>query len=322
MPRVLVAGKLHERGLAVLRNAPGIELDYVEAITLESYVPYMAKADALLVRTQPVTADVIAGAHRLQIVSRHGVGYDAVDLPALNARKIPLTVVGDVNARPVAEHTLLMLLAAAKRLPRHDAAMRSGDWNIRNQFAATELDGKRLLIVGFGRVGRLVAAMAKPFGMSIAAYDPFQAADMFAGAGVERVADLQAALPSADFITLHVPKTGDGPLLGAAELARLKPGVVIINTARGGLIDEAALAAALDNGTVAAAGLDVFETEPPTPGNGLFRDQRIVLTPHIAGLTQECAIRMAMVSAQNILDHFAGKLRSDLVVNRVEIGMA
>ena len=137
MPRVLVAGKIHHRGIDLLRSAEGIDVDYVEAISLDSYLPFIEHADALLVRTQPVPAEAISRASRLRIVSRHGVGYDSVDVAALNRRGIPLAVVGDVNSRAVAEHTMLLLLTTAKRLPRYDAAVRGGDWNYRNSLEAT-----------------------------------------------------------------------------------------------------------------------------------------------------------------------------------------
>ena len=316
MPHVLVAGRIHEAGLDVLRQAPGVTFEMVDAVTTESYAPRIPEADALLIRTQPLPASVVGTAGRLRIVSRHGVGFDAVDVPSLDARGIPLTIVGDVNSRPVAEHTLALILALAKRIPSYDRATRDGRWGVRNSFSATELQGKRLLLIGFGRIGRLVAQMAGAFGMLVSAHDPFQTADAIRAAGAEPVASVAEGLRAADVVSLHVPKAGEKPVIGATELALMRSGAMIVNTARGGLIDEGALADAIEGGRVAGAGLDVFSDEPP-PGNlRLLRDDRVILTPHSAGLTDECAARMGEVAARNIIDFFDGRLDPRLVVNR------
>jgi D-3-phosphoglycerate dehydrogenase / 2-oxoglutarate reductase len=313
MPHVVVAGKIHEDGVALLRAAQGFTVDVVAEVSTASYAPLMPKADALLIRTQPCPAEVIASAPNLKIVSRHGVGYDAVDVAALNARKIPLAIVGDVNSRAVAEHTLALMLAAARRVVAHDAASRNGNWNERNKFDAVELDGKVLLIMGYGRIGRRVAELARAFGMVVMAYDPFITDG-------STVPELKSALAKADFVTLHMPGA-KGAVVGAAELALMKPSAIIINAARGGLVDEAALDAALRARKIYAAGLDVLVEEPPKPDHPLLSNPYVTLSPHNAGLTAECARRMGIAAAQNIIDCFAGKLDSRLVVNAKEIGV-
>ncbi len=316
MPHVLVAGRIHEAGLDVLRAAPGVTFELVDEVSTETYAPRIYGADALLIRTQPLTAEIVATAQRLRIVSRHGVGYDSVDVAALEARGIPLAIVGDVNGRTVAEHTLALMLALAKRIPAYDRATRDGAWGIRNSFSTTELWGKTLFLVGFGRIGRLVAGLAAAFGMRILAHDPFQAADAIAAAGAEPIATLAAGLPIADVVSLHVPKTGEAALIGADELRLMRPGAVLINAARGGLVDETALADALEAGRLAGAALDVFATEPPEAASRLLGSDRTILSPHSAGLTEECAARMGQVAARNIVDFFAGRLDPALVVNR------
>ncbi len=315
MPHILVAGRIHQSGLALLQSAPGVTLDVVNEITLASYAPLIGKADALLIRTQPLPAAVIADAPRLKIVSRHGVGFDAVDVAALNRRGIPLTIVGDVNSVSVAEHTMMLMLALAKQAVAYDAATRGMGWETRNRFSAFELSGKTLLLLGFGRIGRHVARLALAFGMQVAAHDPFVAAAAVASSGVVPVTDLEAALGQADVVSVHMPRSDGRAALGANELARLKPTAIVINTARGGLIDETSLAAALSQGRLAGAGLDVFETEPPSRTHPLFGNDRVILSPHIAGLSQESAERMSISSARNILDCFAGRLDPSLVVN-------
>ena len=315
MPHVLIAGRIHEDGLAVFAREPDYTLEIVDEVSTESYAPKLPQADALLIRTQPLPGWAIASAPRLRVVSRHGVGFDAVDVAALDARGIALAVVGDVNSRPVAEHALALMLALAKRITLYDTATRDGGWAMRNSFSATELHGKRLFLIGFGRIGRLVAGMAAAFGMRVSAYDPFQTPDAIAAAGAEPITDLLEGLGAADVVSLHVPKAGERPLIAASELRAMRRGALLVNTARGGLVDEDALADALDEGRLGGAGLDVFVDEPPRPSSRLLACRQAILSPHSAGLTEECAARMGEVAARNIVDFFEGRLDSRLVVN-------
>ncbi len=316
MPHVLVAGKLHPSGLELLRAAPEVTFDYVEEVSEPSYAPLIGKADGLVIRTQPLSAATVRQADRLRIVSRHGVGYDAVDLAALAERGIALAIVGDVNSVSVAEQAMLLLLAAAKRAVRADRAVRGGGWEWRNRLEASEISGRRLLIVGFGRSGRHLARMAAGFGMEIRAHDPFLAAQGWPEGAVAPVGDLSEGLAWADAVSVHTPKAA-WPVIGAAELALLKPTAILVNTARGGVVDEAALIVALRENRLAAAGLDVFEDEPPAPDNPLLGMDQVVLSPHIAGVTAEAGERMAVSSVRNVLDFFAGRIDPALVVNGV-----
>ena len=320
MPHLLIAGKIHDAGMALLMNAKGVTYDYVPEISHESYAGLIHRADGLVVRTQPVPAETIEKATKLKIVSRHGVGYDAVDVAALNMRGIPLAIVGDVNSRPVAEHAMMLVLALAKKIRTYDAATRGGDWALRNRFDSRELDGKTLLIVGFGRIGRHVAHMASGFGLKILAYDPGLTPEAIQAAGAEPVVLLMDGLSRADIVTLHAPKTGETPLIGSSQLAAMKRSALIVNTARGGLIDEAALGDALESGQLAGAGLDVFSEEPPVVHHPLFDRDDVLFSPHTASLTAEAAIRMAVMSVQNVLSYFEGRLDPSLVVNRDAIG--
>ncbi|MCF6102778.1 hydroxyacid dehydrogenase [Mesorhizobium muleiense] len=318
MPHVLVAGKLHPSGIELLDASPGVTYDYVEDVSEPSYAPLIGKADGLVIRTQPLSAPTVARAERLKIVSRHGVGYDAVDLPSLNQRGIALAVVGDVNSVSVAEHAMMLLLAATKRLIRADRSVRGSEWGWRNRLEASELAGKRLLILGYGRIGRHLARMAAAFGMDVRAYDPFLERQGWPEGPVAPVSDLQAGLAWADAISVNVPKA-ERPVIGPVELSAMKPTAVLINTARGGVVDEAALIAALREGRIAAAGIDVFDDEPPAADHPLFGFDQVILTPHIAGLTAECGERMAISSVQNVLDFFAGRIDPALVVNGAEL---
>ena len=318
MPHILIAGKLHPAGLALLGAASGVTFDYVEEISEPSYQAHLAKADGMVIRTQPLGAASVAKAGALKIVSRHGVGYDAVDVAALNARKIPLCIVGDVNSAGVAEHAMMLILAATHRLIAADRETRAGNWGWRNGLQTQEVRGKRLLIVGFGRIGRHLAGMARAFGMRVHAHDPYIPEGEWPDLAI-READLATALAEADAVSLHLPRA-DRAVLGAAELATMKPTAVVVNTARGGLVDELALAQALRAGRLGGAGIEVFAAEPPGSDHPLFGLPQAVLTPHNAALTVECAERMAIASVQNVLDFFAGRLDPALVVNRAALG--
>lgn len=313
--RVLVAGKVHDAGIALLRQRPDVVVDMVDAVTTEAYRPFLHNCDGILIRTQPMTAAEIAAAPKLKIVSRHGVGFDAVDVSALNTRKIPLAIVGDVNSRAVAEHTLMLMLTAARRVVAHHMASTTGNWNERNRFDSVELDGKSLLVLGFGRIGRRVAELAKAFGMRVQAYDPFVSEKQMADAGVMWAENLTSDLSSADFISVHMPGGQNGAIIGAVELAKMKPSAIVVNAARGGVIDELALDAALRQRKLRAAGLDVLTTEPPSADHPLLTNPYVTISPHNAGLTEECAMRMSLSAAQNILDALDGKLDRKLIVN-------
>jgi D-3-phosphoglycerate dehydrogenase len=322
MPHILAAGKLHAAGVERLKQAQGFTFTLVEEVSVESYLPHLAEADAVVIRTQPMTAETIALAPKLKIVSRHGVGYDSVDVKALTSRGIPLCIVGDVNSRAVAEHTLMLMLAVARRAAAHDAASRNGNWNVRNRFETVELDGKTLLLVGYGRIGRRVGELARAFGMAVMAHDPFVSQDVLAKHGVRPADNLLKALGEADYVSLHMPGQASGAVIFDEELRAMKPSAILINAARGGLVDELALDRALREGRLFGAGLDVLKVEPPAPDHPLLANDRVLISPHTAGLTSECAARMAVASVQNVIDHFAGRLDPALVVNASATGYA
>jgi len=317
MPHLLVAGKLHPSGGALLASlgGKGFTYDYVEEVSEDSYAPLIHKADALVIRTQPLSATTIAKAERLKVVSRHGVGYDSVDLAALNERRIALTVVGDVNSVSAAEHAMMLLLAAAKRVLLADLAVRDpAQWGWRNKLEQREISGKNLLILGYGRIGRHLARMASGFNMQVRAYDPYLEKAGWPEGSVSPVSQLTDGLAWADCISVHVPK-GDKPAIGAAEIAQMKRGVILANTARGGVVCETALVEALASGQVGAAGIDVFDDEPPANGSRFRELANAVLSPHIAGLTAEAGERMAIASIENAINYIDGTIDRSLIVN-------
>ena len=303
--------------MAVLRARPGLIIEEMASSRPEDFLARLPDADALLLRIAFLPGEAIVNAKRLKVVSRYGVGYDNVPLDVLTAHGVPVTVVGPVHTDTVAEHAFFLLIALAKAGLRQDAAMRAGNWAIRAAPLAVDLAGKTLLIIGFGRIGRSLAKRASVFGMRVVAHDPFvPVADMTA-LGVGKVDDWRVALGEADFVSLHAPRLPDTErMIGAAELAAMKPSAFIVNTSRGGLIDERALCEALAAGRIAGAGIDVFEEEPPKPGNLLFASDRVILSPHVAGLTREANARIAITAAENILAALDGRLNPDLVVNK------
>ena len=254
--------------------------------------------DAIISRTRPLTADMIDGCNSLKVISRHGVGYDIVDLPAATRRGIPVLVTAGSNGQSVAEMTIALMLAVARDIPGHDAAIRRGEWSRTAQ--GRQLSGLTLGIVGFGGIGRAVASIAVALGMKIVAFDPVQAPA--ATPGLTSAASLDELLRQSDVLSLHCPLTAaNRHLIGPAQLALMKPGAMVINTARGGLIDEPALADALATGQIAGAGLDTLESEPPPADHPLRRFPTVVMTPHAGGSTGAALDATAAAAARHAL---------------------
>jgi D-3-phosphoglycerate dehydrogenase len=318
MSRVLVAGVIHPDGMAVLRAESGLDIEVFDDPGAALPMQKLAEADALLIRYGILTADQARAMPRLKVVSRHGVGCDNLPVAELAAMGIPVAVVGPVNAVSVAEQVMAMLLAQIKQIGPYDRAVRTGNWAIRDSLAVGELAGRRLLILGFGQIGRHVARRALAFDMEVLTYDPFVSADAMQASGCTAVTDWRAALADVDAVSLHLPATPETRgMIGAAELARMKPTAILINAARGGLVDEAALHAAL-SGRMAAggAGIDCFATEPPAADLPLLRLPNVVLSPHSAALSREAAQRMGVVAAQNVIAGLNGRLDPALIFNR------
>jgi D-3-phosphoglycerate dehydrogenase len=316
MSHVIVAGRIHARGLEVLAARSDVTCEFMEDRDDARLAARLPEADGLLLRTGEVPAAAIQPSSRLRVISRHGVGVDNLPMDCLSAQGVPVAVVGDVNAVSVAEHSFYLMLALAKQGLAFHQAVRHGDWELRNDFGAWELAHKTLLLIGFGRIGRQVARRALAFDMTVLVHDPVVDDGAIEAAGAIPVADWRGGLGEADVVSLHVPLLpATGNMIGRAELAAMKPSAVVINAARGGLIDEAALLEALSAGGIAGAGLDTFQSEPPSPDAPLLAHPKVVLTPHSAALTQECVVRMAVVSARNVLAGLDGQLDPDLVVN-------
>lgn len=274
----------------------------------------------ILVRMGQVDDSVFAAAPRLRVISKHGAGVDNIDVNAAAARGIPVLNAAGANAVSVAEHAIALLFAVAKKIIPMDRSIREGRWE-KSGFQGRELAGSVVGLVAFGAIARQTARFAKGLGMTVRAYDPFSPVELFASEGVERVEELDDLFASCDIISLHCPLTPETKhLVNARRLSLMKPDAIIINTARGGLIDEDALAAALADGQIFGAGLDTFAKEP-TPAQHPFWDQtRLVLSPHIGGVTQAANIRVGVEAAQGIVDMLAGRpVAQTRIVNRAKL---
>jgi D-3-phosphoglycerate dehydrogenase len=323
--KIFITESMSQQGRALLNSRDDIEtIEFPNLISARDF-------EALLVEHAPVHG-VALGATRfgepeleaskdMKVVTRIGVGYDAVDVTALSRRKVPLMVAGTANSPSVAEQALFMMLTLAKRAVEMHALVKEGKWSTRLGKLPYDLFAKTVLIVGFGRIGTRTAKRCLAMEMNVLVYDPYKPAEEVKAAGCEAVADLDAALPRADFVSIHCPKTSETVgMFNAARLRRMKPAAYLVNTARGGIVDEAALYDALTSGKLAGAGLDVFEQEPPSVPHSLFELPNVIIAPHVAGVTREAVDRMSEQTARNILSALDGEPIRQNVINQDVLG--
>jgi D-3-phosphoglycerate dehydrogenase len=303
--RVLVTDKLAEEGLAQLREDPMIEVVINTKLASDptGLRQALLEADGIAIRSgTQLTAEVIEGQSRLKAIVRAGVGVDNIDVAAASRRGIVVMNTPGGNTVSTAEHTMALLLSLARNVPKANDSLKAGKWE-RTKFTGTQLEGKTLGVIGLGRVGLAVARRAQGFGMTVLGFDPFLAADKALEYGVESVVRLDDIWGRCDFLTLHTPMTAETRnLIGPREIALMKPSVRIINCARGGLIDESALADALTSGKVAGAAIDVFEPEPPAAGHPLVGHPLVVVTPHLGASTEEAQVSVAVEAARLLSD--------------------
>ena len=323
--KIFITESFSQSGRALLQERD--DLDLVEFPNMISAGDFEAK-----LREHAPVHGVALGATRfgepeleasgdMKVVTRIGVGFDAVDVPALSRRKVPLMVAGTANSPSVAEQALFMMLMLAKRAVEMHSIVKDDKWASRLGMLPYDLYGKTVLIVGFGRIGTRTAKRCLAMEMDVLIYDPYKSAAEIKAAGCEQVADLDAALPRADFISIHCPKNPETVgMFNAARLQRMKPTAYLINTARGGIVDEPALYDALSSGRLAGAGLDVFEQEPPPSGHQLFALPNVIMAPHVAGVTREAVDRMSEQTARNILSALDGQPLRQNVINQDVLG--
>lgn len=304
MPKVLISDELSDAAVQIFRDR-GVEVDFQPQLGKDKarLAEIIGGYDGLAIRSATkVTTDLIEKAANLRVIGRAGIGVDNVDIPAASAKGIVVMNTPFGNSITTAEHAIAMMFACARQIPAADASTQAGRWE-KSRFMGVEITGKTLGLVGCGNIGSVVASRALGLKMKVIAYDPFLSAERALALGVERVEDLDEVLARADFVTLHLPKTEKtAGILSAERIARMKPGARLVNCARGGLVDEAAVAEALRSGHLAGAAFDVFEEEP-TRENVLFGAPNVVCTPHLGAATSEAQENVALQIAEQMSDY-------------------
>ncbi|WP_416897335.1 MAG: hydroxyacid dehydrogenase [Minwuia sp.] len=316
MKRILLIEPMHPAGPDLAAARGGFEVVVAPDPRPETLKRLVGDVHAIGVRIAPLRREVLEAAPMLEIVSRHGVGCDNVDVEYLTARGIPVAIAAGANADSVAEHTLMLMLAGTRNLIRQDRAVRSGRFADRDGLVGGDLTGAHALIVGFGRVGQRVARLCRAFGMRVTVADVALDRDLAGSMGCAAVTDFREGLGEADFVCMHLPLNADTRhAMSGAEFARMKTGAVLVNCARGGVVDEMALVDALECGRVACAGIDVFDQEPPPADHPLLGRDDVVLTPHTGAASRGAMREMSRMTFRNILDFYDGRLREDCTFN-------
>jgi D-3-phosphoglycerate dehydrogenase len=314
--RVLLCRTLHPAGMAVLQARGDVEVVALHDPPVETFHQHLSSADAVLCWLERVDQAALAAAPRLKVVSRYGVGFDTVDIPACTARGVPVMVVNGTNDLSVAEHAMMLMLATARRALEHDRTVKQGGWWSSPDPGMVDLAGRTALVVGYGRIGSRVAHYCRAFHMKVMVMDPAFHPARIAADGFLPARDLHGALAEADVVSLHAPLSpATHHLMDARAFAALKPGAILVNTARGPLVDQAALVEALRGGRLQGVGLDVLEVEPSDAGNPLFAFPNVLVSPHNAASTEEGLARMARQAARNILDALDGAPDPAMMVN-------
>ena len=314
--KILVIQPIHDAGIQLLKNNSKFEFDVIENIDQDNIKSKIAECDGLSIRTAKLSSELINFSKKMKIISRHGVGYDNIDLKASKDKNITLAITATANAVAVSEHVMFMLLNISKRKDMYDKTVKSGNFSDRNKLPKTiELWNKNILIAGFGRIGQCLIKRCKGFEMNVYVYDPFVSKEIIEQLGGKKVENLSEAITKMDAISLHMPLTDKTKnIINYDLLKKMRKNCIIINAARGGIINEIDLDRALNENLIFGAGLDVFEVEPPEQSNLLLKNDKVFLSPHTAAFTEECMIRMGKETIQNIIDFFDKKLDKSKII--------
>ena len=316
MYRIAILEEFHKSGLQLFDNSKEFKYDIINDVSEENLINILPQYDGCTLRVSNLTENILKKCNKLKVISRHGVGYDNVHLETLKKKNISLMITANANAIAVAEHVMYMMLSISKGIVSHDNSVRKGLFKKGIKDIQTlELNKKEILIVGFGRIGKSLIKICKSFDMKINIFDPYVDNMMIDSFGCNKVNDLNVAFKSADYISLHVPlnnKTKN--LINMNSLKNMKKNTIIINTARGGIVNEKDLDKALREKIIFGAGIDVFEKEPINLDNPLIKNDRVLLSPHSATFTDECKIRMAKQTVQNLIDFFKNKIDKSMLV--------
>ena len=314
--KILIIQKVHEKGMELINNHPNFDVEVTDATSVENLKSKIKDCDGASIRIAKLSGEVINEAKNLKIISRHGVGYDNIDLKTAKERDIKIAITANANAVTVAEHVMFVLLNIAKRRELYHTTVKEGNFKDRNKLPKTiEVWKKNFLIMGFGRIGKALIKRCLGFEMNVYVYDPFVDKDIIDKLGGEKVNNIEEAVKTMDVISLHMPLTDKTEnLINYNLLKTMKKNCIIINAARGGIINEEDLNKALNEDLIFGAGIDVFKKEPPENDNPLLKNDKVYLSPHTAAFTDECMTRMGVETIQNIIDYFDDTLEKSKIV--------
>ena len=316
MFKIGIFQKIHQDGIDLLNDNSKFNYEIIDDLSKENLLKKIPDYDGITLRTTKIDNDILAAGKKLKVISRHGVGYDNVDTAYLKQNNISLLITATANAYAVAEHVFYMMLSISKNYLNLDKETRLGHFKKNfDTFPTFELFNKEILIAGFGRIGRNLIKKCIGFDMKVKVYDPFVSEKEVNLFGGTKVTNFNSAITSADFVSIHMPLNSETKNLINYQLIKtMKKSSVIINTARGGIVNETDLDKALNENLITGAGLDVFESEPVDTNNPLLKNNKVVMSPHTAALTNECKIRMAKETVQNIIDFFENTLQDTMKV--------
>ena len=317
MPKIAIVDKIHSDGTKLLEENPKFQYEIIEDLSKKNLISKLPNFDGITLRRGKIDAEILEKCKNLKVISRHGVGYDNVDIKFLKENNITLLVTASTAAVSPAEHIMFMILNISKGVDLYDKTVRSGKFNSmmhmkNNNF---ELSNKKILIVGFGRIGRKLIKRCLGFEMKVYAYDPFVDQKIIESYDGIKINDLNEGLREADILSLSVPLTEKTyNMINLERMKMMKKSAVIINTSRGSVVNEQDLNEALNKGIIYGAGLDVFEKEPPDNDNPLLTNKKVILSPHAATFTKECLSKMSIETVQNVIDFFEKKLHKSVIV--------
>jgi len=316
MPKVAVVKNIHPSAIKLLQNNSQFEFEVIEDFSKENLIKKLPSFDAITLKTTKLDSEIINNCKKLKIISRHGVGLDNIDISSIKVNNITLTITTKANAIAVSEHVMFMILNISKGVDMYDKTVRKGEFSNRSKLDKSfELWNKKILIIGFGRVGKNLINKCQAFGMKIYVYDPFVDQKVIENFKAIKIDDLNEFLKETDYVSIHAPLNKETRnLININNLKTMKKSSIIINTSRGGIINEKDLNEALNKGLIYGAGLDVFEKEPPDENNPLLKNKKIFFSPHSATFTNECMERMGIEAVENIFDFFSNKLEKSKIV--------
>ena len=316
MYKVAIIEKIHNDGIELLKKNSNFEYEIITDVSEKNLIKRLPEFDACTLRVSKLDSEILKHCQRLKVISRHGVGYDNVDLDYIKKNNIRLLITAKANAVAVAEHVLALILSISKSIKEYDNEVRIGNFKKNSHKIQTiELYNKEILIAGFGRIGKALIKRCLNFEMKVKIYDPYVDKKVIKENGGEKVENFDEAIRSCDFLSLHMPLTKETKnILNYDKIKKMKKEAILINTARGGIINENDLDKALKDRLIFGAGLDVFVNEPIEKDSVLLKNNKIILSPHSATFTDECTSRMAIETTKNIIDFFDNKIQKEMMV--------